>query len=101
MTSCRVCNEPFDRDTIATCCDYLGLFHANEGDGLNCSGATSTEIRVIKLKRKNVTLYRCKDCTGTGVDSPTMLDAIQDLQTSIADLKSVITSLNVLKEEIP
>ena len=46
-------------------------------------------------------LYRCKECTGTGADSPTILDAIQGLQTSIADLKSAITSLNVLKEEIP
>ena len=46
-------------------------------------------------------IYSCKKCTGAGSDSPTMLDAIEDLQTSTADLKSVIAFLNVSKEEVP
>lgn len=106
MSVCASCDGRFEGDTIATCCVCLDHFHANEktteGCGKNCSGALISEIRVIKLKNKNLMVYRCKKCAENGGDSPRLLDAIHELQVSVKDLSSLSDSLKkIINTDIP
>lgn len=106
MSVCAECKEGFKGDTIATCSVCLDHFHANEkateGCGKNCSSALTSEIRVIKLKNKNLMVYRCKSCSENGGDSPRLLDAISDLQKSLEKLNSLSDTLSSLtKKELP
>lgn len=106
MSLCAACNQGFDGDTIATCSICLDHFHANErtseGCGKNCSGALTSEIRVIKLRNRNLMVYRCKSCSENGGECPRLLDAISDLQESLKKLNSLSDTLSVLtKTELP
>lgn len=85
---CAGCSEPFiSGDVVATCSICLDLYHANEksseGSGQNCSSASATEIRVIKMKLKKLMVYRCPECTKNGGDSPSMLEVVAKLQESV------------------
>lgn len=106
-TRCAGCNAGFSEgDTIATCCVCMGLFHCNEkstdGSGLNCSAAIASEIRVIRLKTRGLMVYRCKECTSNGGDSPRLVEVISRLQASVDKLSSISGDIESLtRVEIP
>lgn len=107
MSKCAGCCDGFkEGDTITTCCVCLNLFHCNEktseGSGKNCSGVTTSEIRVIKLKSKTLMVYRCADCTKNGGDNPRIVEVISDLQASVNKLSSISKDIEVLtKVQLP
>lgn len=100
-TMCSGCNEGFSNgDIIAVCSVCHDLFHANEGNGKNCSATTASKIRVLKLRTKPLLVYRCKVCTENGGDSPKLIEAIVDLQMSIQKLTSISESLENLSNVV-
>lgn len=107
MSKCAGCGDGFkEGDTISTCCVCLNLFHCNErsseGSGLNCSGVTTSEIRVIKLRSKSLMVYRCAVCTKNGGDNPRMIEVVSDLQASVDKLSSISKDIEDLtKVQLP
>lgn len=106
-TRCAGCNGAFvEGDIIANCCVCLDLFHANEkageGSGLNCSSAVVSELRVIRLKSKNLMVYRCPECKKNGGENSRLVESIAELKTSVEKLLKVQETLDRLSNiEVP
>lgn len=104
MSVCEDCKESFVQgDVIATCCVCMSMYHCNErsdGSGKNCSSASSTEVRVLRLKSKSVMLYRCKECRDNGGMSPHLLEVISSIKDSIDKLSSLSSNINKLTNDV-
>lgn len=105
MSVCEGCCDPFIQgDIIATCCVCLSMYHCNEksseGSGKNCSSASSTEVRVLKLKSKCLMLYRCKECRNNGGMSPQLVEVVSNLKTSVDKLSSLSEDIKKLTMEV-
>lgn len=81
--NCSKCNEDTTMDKNALYCDSC-----NRAVHKECSGLSSTELRVMELKSKRMLKYLCKDCEEGLKLVPKLFKTMDMLRSDIEILKS-------------
>lgn len=94
--SCAKCKDSFsDGEIIVPCICCLRLFHGS----IDCTGATSTEVKVFKLS-KAILVFRCQECSNNGGLSATYVDTLSQLKDVITSFSAIAESVKTMKQDI-
>lgn len=97
MSNCAKCDGGFTGGLIAVCNICNDLFHVSTSPADNCSGLTSTEIRVLELRRKEPLLfYKCSVCKEKGKENP-FANVLHELRNKLDVIQDIVSDFNMFK----